>query len=118
MKERVLFSSMMQHLGKNSILMDAHHGFRKMHSCDTQLITIIADMACNLSNGTQFYAVFLDFTKAFGNVSHQRLHLKLEYYGIRSNTLQWIGNFLINRKQHVIVEGVSSNVVPVTSGVP
>ena len=39
------------------------------------------------------------------------------YYGIRSNTLQWIGSFPNNRKQCVIVEGVSSSMVPVSSGV-
>ena len=100
------------------ILLDAHHGFRKKHSCETRLITIIEDMTCNLSNGTQIDAVFLDFAKAFNKVPHQRLLLKLEYYDIRSNTLQWIGSFLSNRKQCVIVEGVSSNVVPVTSGAP
>ena len=49
---------------------------------------------------------------------HQRLLLKLEYYGIASNTLQWICSFLDNRKQRVVVEGVSSNVMPVSSGVP
>ena len=87
-----------------------------MHSCQTQLITIIEDMTCNLSYGTQIDAVFLDFAKSFNKVPHQRLLLK--YYDIRSNILQWIGNFLSNRKQRVIVDGVSSNVVPVTFGVP
>ena len=66
----------------------------------------------------QIDAVFLHFAKAFDKVPHQRLLLKLEYYGTRSNTLQWIGSCLSNRKQCVIVEGVSSNVVPMTSGVP
>ena len=98
--------------------MDVQHGFRKQHSCETQLITIIENMTCNLSNGTQIDAVFLDFTKAFDKAPHQRLPLKLEYYGIRITTLQWIGNFINSRKQCVIVENVSSNVVPVTSGVP
>ena len=98
--------------------MDAQHGFCKKHSCETRLVTINEDMACNLSNSAQIYVVFLDFAKAFDKVPHIRLLLKLEYYGIRSNTLQWIGSFLNNRKQCVIVEGVSSNVVPVTSGVP
>ena len=75
-------------------------------------------MAWNLSIGTQIDTVFLDFAKAFDNVSHERLLLKLEYYRIRCNTLQWIGSFLSNRNQCVIVEGVSSSVVSVTSGVP
>ena len=49
---------------------------------------------------------------------HQRLIFKLEYYDMRGNTLQWMGKFHSNWKQCVIMEGVSSNVVPVTSGVP
>ena len=46
--EHVLFCNIMQHFDKNSILMDAQHGFRKKYSCETQLITIIEDMSCNL----------------------------------------------------------------------
>ena len=105
------------HLDKNSILMDAQHGFRKKHSSKTQLITITEDMACNLTNSAQVDAVFLDFAKAIDKVPHQ-CHIKLEYFDISSNTLQCVGSFRNNRKQCVIVEGVSSNVVPVTSGVP
>ena len=104
--EHILFSNIMQHLDKNSILMDAQHRFHKRQSCETQLITIIEDMACNLSNGTQINAVFLDFAKDFDKVFHRGLLLKLEYHGIRNNTLQWICSFLSNRKQCVIVESV------------
>ena len=71
-------------------------------------------MASKLSNSTQIVAVFLYIAKAFDKVPHQRLLLRREYYGIRSNTLQWIVSFLNNRKQCVNVEGV----LPVTSGVP
>ena len=87
------------------------------HSCRTRLITTIVDMACNLCNSTQIDAVILDFATAFDIVSHQRRLLKVEYYGIRSNTLPWRVSFHNNRKQCVIVEGVSSSVVPVASGV-
>ena len=66
--EHILFSNIMQQLDKKYILMDAQHGFRKNHSCETQLITIFEDMACNLSNGTQIYAGFLEFAKAFDKV--------------------------------------------------
>ena len=66
--EHILFFNIMQHLDKNSILMDAQHGFHKWHSCKTQLITITEDMACNLSNNTQIDAVFLDFVKSLDKV--------------------------------------------------
>ena len=112
--EHIMFSNIMQHLDKNSILMEAQHGFRKNNSCEIRIITIIEDMACNLSNSTQIDAPYLNFAKAFDNVPRQRLLLKLEYHSIRSNTSQWIGSFSYNMKQCVIVECVSSNVVPVT----
>ena len=66
----------------------------------------------------QIDAVLLDFSKAFDKVSHERLALKLQYYGIRGNLLLWISSFLDHRTQQVLVEGQSSNTAPVTSGVP
>ena len=63
-------------------------------------------------------AILMDFSKAFDKVSHQRLAIKLDHYGIRSNLLQWIKSFLANRSQQVLVEGHSSSPAPVTSGVP
>ena len=61
-------------IDKNSILTDAQHGVRKKHTCQTQLITIIEDMACNISSSTQIVAVCLDLTKAFYNASISSLN--------------------------------------------
>ena len=92
--EHTLFSDITQHLDKHSFLMDAQHGFHKRHSDETQLISTIYNMACILSNSIQIDTVFLHFAKAYDKVPHQRLFLKLEYNGIRSNTLELIGSFL------------------------
>jgi hypothetical protein len=54
----------------------------------------------------------------FDKVSHRRLLYKLEYYGIQTHTLNWIQAFLSDRTQTVVIDGVTSNTVPVTSGVP
>ena len=66
--------------------------------------------------GSQTDLVLLDFSKAFDNVSHQKLLLKLHKYGIRGPTLKWIQAFLSDRTQTVVIE--KSDHVPVTSGVP
>jgi hypothetical protein len=63
-------------------------------------------------------AILLDFSKAFDKVPHERLLLKLHYYGIRGLTLQWIKNFLLDRTQQVLLEGTQSKTCPVDSGVP
>ena len=68
--------------------------------------------------GKQTDIIFLDFSKAFDKVAHEKLILKLHQYGIRGDTLNWIKDFLDNRKQTVVINGISSDEVPVSSGVP
>ena len=60
----------------------------------------------------------MDFAKAFDKVPHRRLLYKLKHYGIDHNTLKWIEDFLTSRTQTVIIDGVQSNKINVTSGVP
>ena len=62
--------------------------------------------------------ILLDFSKAFNKVPHKRLLYKINYYGIRHSTNQWIANFLEGRTQQILVEGVKSTTAPVHSGVP
>ncbi len=45
--------------------------------------------------------IFLDFSKAFDRVPHERLLLKWNRYGIDGNLLLWLRNFLTERKQRV-----------------
>ena len=49
---------------------------------------------------------------------HQRLLRKLDHYGVRGNTFDWIRAFLTHRTQQVTVEGATSDSVEVLSGVP
>ena len=46
---------------------------------------------------------------------NQRFLHKLDHYGIRGTTLNWIQNFLTNRTQKVVVEGSSSESARVRS---
>ncbi|KAI8520129.1 hypothetical protein Bbelb_033860 [Branchiostoma belcheri] len=60
----------------------------------------------------------MDFSKAFDKVCHSLLIHKLSYYGITGLLKTWIQNFLSDRTQAVVVEGSSSSLVSVESGVP
>ena len=87
-------------------------------SCETQLLEFVTDLIDTPRNTKQTDVIVMDFSKAFVKVPHNRLLLKLKYYGIRNNTLDWLKNFLNNRQQCVVVDGERSAPVPVLSGVP
>ena len=108
----------MSHLDRFNILCPQQHGFRRGHSCETQLISTIQDVALELDNRTQTDMVIMDFTKAFDKVPHNRLLMKLNRYGIRGSTHNWIKSFLTKRKQRVVIDGEFSDWVNVDSSVP
>ena len=60
----------------------------------------------------------LDFSKAFDVMPHNKLLLKLDFYGVRSKTKDWIASFLMKRFQREVVNGNSSDWNPVLSGAP
>ena len=94
--EHILQSNIMDHLDVHSILSELQHGFRKRHSCETQLLTAINDIALDLDHRQQvdvIIIIIIDFQKAFVKVPHRRLLLKLRRYGIRGKILNWIEGF-------------------------
>ena len=108
----------MAHLDEYELLSDRQHAFRKGHSCETQLTTIINDWAKILDNREQVDTFILDFEKASDTPPHELLKSKLFSYGIGSKTLIWTASFLCFRQQLVVVNRGKSDWSPVLSGVP
>ena len=104
--EHTVCSNIMAHLDKYKLLSDRQHAFRKGHSCETQLTTIINDWAKILDNKGQVDIFILDFEQAFDTPPHELLKSKLISYGISGKTLKWIDSFLCFR-QRVVVNGVN-----------
>ena len=116
--EHIVVSSIMKHLDAYSILSSCQHGFRRNHSCETQLLLLTQDLSHSYKRKKQVDMIMLDFSKAFDKVPHNRLLLKLRHYGIHDHNLKWIRAFLTNRKQSVVLEGAKSKAAHVVSGVP
>ena len=61
---------------------------------------------------------FFDVSKAFDTVPHSLFLAKLRELCLNPYLLRWIRSYLSNRSQYVCVDGVTSSVLPVLSGVP
>ena len=100
------------------LLSDRQHAFRKRHSCETPLTTVINVWVKILDNGGQVDRFILDFKKAFDTPPHELFKSKRFGYGIGGKTLKWIDYFLCYTQQRVGLNGAKSDCVPVLSGVP
>ena len=109
---------MMKHLESENVLCPQQHGFRKAHSCETQLLEFFEDVSSSLDSGKSSDIIVMDFAKAFDRVNHSLLIHKLSHFGIRGIVNRWIKDFLSQRSQTVVVEGEKSSPVSVQSGVP
>ena len=70
---------------------------------------ILNYIAKAFNNNEFVVSVFLDFQKAFDLVDHSILLKKLSKLGIHGLELKWFENYLKDRKQFVMVNGILSN---------
>ena len=116
--EHIICRHMLTFLEEHRILTDLNHGFRASYSCESQLLITSHDLLSSFDKRIQTDIAILDFSKAFDTVPHNKLLYKLDQYGIRGALHEWVRNFLTKRTMSVVLEGESSRVVTVDSGVP
>ena len=114
--EHIVHGHLRKFLESNKILGDFQHDFRKRRSCETQLIIAIHNLAVGLHRQQQVDAILLNFSKAFDNVPHHRLAVKLHHYCFRDKSVSWIQSFIADRNQQVVLDGQTSFLAAISSG--
>ena len=109
---------MYKFLLENSLISANQSGFRPGDSTINQLLAITTEIYNSFENRQETRAAFLDISKAFDKVWHTGLIFKLKQNGICGNLLKMLENYLSNRKQRVILNGIESSWEPILSGVP
>ena len=68
--EHIIASNVVKHLDTNGLMYDLQHGFREKRPCETQVVSLIEDLARKASQRKQTDFILLDFSKAFDKVIH------------------------------------------------
>ena len=116
--ESIIKDNLVKHLESYNLIRDSQHGFRKGRSCLTNLLDFMEVVTQYLDANQPVDLVYLDFAKAFDKVPFERLFRKLESHGVGGQALQWIKQWLSNRRQRVTINNMFSQWGEVTSGVP
>ncbi len=116
--ESIIRDNLVFFLNENHLISAHQHGFVSGKSTVTQLIECLNSWYKSLDERKAVDVIYLDFSKAFDTVSHQKLLQKLPSYGITGPILRWLEAFLLNRRQRVTVDGVCSKWSEIPSGVP
>ena len=109
---------MFNYFNDNSIITCLQSGFVPGDSTVNQLVDIYNTFCKGLDNGLEVRAVFCDISKAFDRVWHKCLIYKLKRAGINGLLLDWLSDYLTNRKQRVVILGGRSDWQFIRAGVP
>ena len=118
--ERLIRKQWVDYLEENELVTQKQFGFRKGRSCVTNLLSFYTRVSESIQERDGWVdSIYLDFKKAFDRVPHRRLIWKIRNNGgIQGKVLQWMEDFLSNRKMRTVLRGRYSSWLEITSGVP
>ena len=109
---------MYEYFTSNNLLYKGQYGFREGHSTEHAAIELIENTLDAFENKNIPLSIFLDLSKAFDTLDHKILIHKLKFYGFSEDSCSFVENYLTSRYQYVDFNGVQSNLLPITTGVP
>ena len=115
--ERLITQQIKEYLEATNALHNAQHGFRSNRSTTSNMLICDTLITEALNKRAECHLIMIDFKRAFDKIDHSILISKLSNFGIDSNIMFWIKDFLSNVQQYVVYGDSISRMTPVTSGV-
>ena len=116
--EKILYSRLYSFFLSQSVIYDKQFGFRSNHSTSHAVNYSINKILKNLEEKNHVIGIFIDLSKAFDTIDHEKLLVKLEHYGIRGPCHDLIKNYLVNRTQYTEFQDTHSDHCKIEYGVP
>ena len=116
--EKIIYARLYNFLISKNVLYDKQFGFRKNHSTSHAVNYSVNEISKNMENKKHTIGIFIDLSKAFDTINHNKLLSKLINYGIRGKCFNLLKAYLSDRKQYTNMFNESSECLDVEYGVP
>ena len=116
--ERMVNNRLKAYLEKHNLIDPTQSGFRKGFSTYDGLARLEDHIRQNQKKKHPTLALFVDISQAFDSVNHTALIYKLQKLGLTGNILNYIKQFIGNRKIRVQYKGHYSSTYTTKLGVP
>ena len=116
--ERGIEQRLRSHLEHIGFINKHQSGFRKAKSTDEHLFRLSQSIMESYNRGEHVVAAFLDVKKAFDNVWHNGLRLKIFQLDLPTKMMRWLSDFLAGRLIQVNVNNFFSSQINPNAGVP
>ena len=116
--EKLIYNRLYSYLVSKNILYEKQFGFRKSHSTSHAVNYSVNHIVEHINAKKHVLGIFIDLSKAFDTISHEKLLVKLNNYGIRGKVNDLLCSYLSSRKQYTTFHNEKSVFGFVKYGVP
>ena len=110
----MIFYQLILYFDRYKLSYKSQYGFRKNHSTELAVLEFINRKSHSMDNGHIPVDIFIDLSKTFDTMDHIILLAKLEFYGVKGLS----NNYLTNRQRYVSHEDNNSIFLEIKTGVP
>ena len=116
--EKIIYSRLYSFLTTMNVIYENQFGFRNNRSTSNAINYSIDKILGEIEKKRHVIGIFIDLSKAFDTIDHNKLLIKLEHYGIRGVCHKLMRSYLTNRVQYTNFQQCVSSSCPVEFDVP
>ena len=116
--EQCICKQLTYFLESNNLLSNHQFDFRSNRNTESAVTLFTDHIRKSMNDGKLTGSIFIDLSKALDTLSHAQILENLSSAGVKGVEYELFQNYLFNRKQTVIYDGVASDPQCVLSGVP
>lgn len=116
--EKVVKKQLVGYFEDNLLFYNLQFGFRENRSTQDAIFILSDEIFKAKNQKLNTCVAYLDLSKAFNCVDHNKLMSKFWHYGIRGKCHEWFTSYLENRTQYTVIGETKSTGAVVPTGVP